>query len=371
MKNLCAYILIFAGCQVSACVICNKAPFPTNRDGYLVYACRDKNHDHIIGIYNRDFTIDHHSYSPTIKTYTIRKPGRYIIREALLFQGSDRLGLVAINIATSNVTLDFNQFSLQLSSGQLNRGGIIIQPDCNNIIIKGPGALTNFTLYGIRAYGTSSQKIGFLTINNLFIASQNIGVDFSQNFSTTISTNQIFAGATSVSFKNCTNTFVENNMIENKFVTGVSLGYTCNFSSIAGVKITNNKINHAVNNNTSALIFLSNASQAAIVDNQLTRTSTGNIVTGVIFEKSSKVMFENNTFAYLDIAIQDNSVSVGTPTTAAIINNKFLYNANKFKNDLYNADNALFIEQQGTPNNLSALTQIKPYQNMEIKHDAA
>ena len=179
MTKVRSILIIILSCfsLLGACqgrVICRLGVcgcFPTCRDGYVYTRASSPQPttpclDGITYIYNKDFTVSGAEGDPTTKTYVISEPGRYVLCEPLHFQGN-ATNQIAIDIQSSNVTLDFNQFSLRRESGYTVNKGIVVQSSYSNVIVTGWGTITDFDQYAIEIFQASkvlSMQCGFIIL---------------------------------------------------------------------------------------------------------------------------------------------------------------------------------------------------------------
>jgi len=114
------------------------------------------------------------------KGIIITKPGTYKFCSNIVFNPCNHGYTCAIIIASSNVTLDLDQYSLSQKNKKVrNVYGIVVARHVKNIIITGRkniATIKNFTLSGIRVYG----KTQYISIQNL-IVKQNIPVQLTNN----------------------------------------------------------------------------------------------------------------------------------------------------------------------------------------------
>ncbi|HBR71104.1 TPA: hypothetical protein DIC20_04835 [Candidatus Dependentiae bacterium] len=308
--------------------------------------------DGIVYIYNKDFTTTGKEGDPTTQTYVIDEPGRYVLCEPLHFQGNVS-NQIAIDIQSSNVTLDFNQFSLRKEAGYIVNKGVVVKPNYSNVIITGWGTIVDFDQYAIEI--SQASKI-FVSAMRLYNAQQGL---YSANCDD-VTLYAVEAKNSGITISGGKNFVVENSTVHYSHSNGV---YTTNLD---GLIIKKSKF-FAFYGGDGASIYLNATTRALIDESELTGYVGGSSI-GVDIKNSPNVVISNNRISFYTIAVQDDT-AVDSCTTTSLFGNTFVHNDSTTSSNMYESDNCAFIEVVGNPHNLMGLTEFKSYQNVVIVKD--
>jgi len=349
---------LFAGCpdqHAGRLVVCSS--FPTCRDGYIYSRSSSSEPaipclDGITYIYNKDFTESGTAGDPTTQTYVISEPGRYVLCEPLHFRG-DASHQVAIDIRASNVTLDFNQFSLIKESGFGVEKGVIIRSGYSNVVVRGGGTIADFSEYALEV--SNASKI-FICSMRLYNAQNGFYAENGED----ISICSVEAKNGGIKLSGGQNILIEDCYVQYMQAHGIQV------SNADGVSIKKSTV-LPLYSGSGASIYLDTTTRTTIDGSNLTGYVSGESV-GIEIKNSPKVIVSNSSLSFYKVAVRDDTV-VGAHTTTSLFSNKFIHNVDKASANMYGADNSLFIEVVGNPHNLTGLTEFKSYQNVVVVED--
>jgi len=371
----------------------------------------------ITRITNANFTYDGESSSKRDRTLVIDLPGWYMLCETIYYEGSLN-NETAISVQADNVTIDLNNLSL-ITTFTTPTKGIVVEPGCAHFKLRGNGAISGFKTYGIQINGTTSNHITDVDISDITTFNINqtsgaTGIYATYCDKIKILDTAIYSNKRGIDFKNCTEINVKSSTItknstaggmaisDSSFITidtstfsnneydsgnhyelyiensnGINITdclFSNNITSLSnniyplyikgsnGAIIQGNSFTHAIDNNGSS-VYLDTITKGMISSNTFLRSSSSGTAYAIELAASSKVAIFSNQISHYDTAI----VGIQSPVTTSIYDNKFLYNSNIC--NAFSGNNASFIEATGNPNNLTGITESKPYQNIIIKED--